>query len=237
MGIEGKVAVLAGGEGPLGRAVTRMLLTKGVKTFIGWNSAEEWEEARGLIPVEYEGQVAAMKVDLTKEEQARTLMEQARRRFGSIDILLHMVGMFYAGKLIWETDVSVFERLIDVNLKSAFLCSKYAITDMLEKGRGRILFFCGVGALNPKPRFGPYALSKSGLITLTQALREELKDTDIAVNTVMFSILDTPKTRKIPGCMPEKHVKLSDAADFLCSLCSDEFDVLSGSTLKVLGRL
>lgn len=237
MGIEGKVAVIAGGEGPLGRAVTGKFLAEGARAFIGWNSAEEWEEARSLIPGEYGGQVAGMKVDLTKEDQARALIEKAKEKFGSIDILLHMVGMFYAGKLIWETDTSIFEKLIHVNLKSAFLCSKYAVADMLEKGRGRILFFCGVGALSPKPRFGPYALSKSGLITLTQALREELKDTDIAVNTVMFSILDTPKTRKIPGCLPEKHVKLSDAANFLCSLCSDEFDVVSGSTLKLLGRL
>lgn len=237
MGIDGKVAVIAGGEGPLGRAVTRKFLANGVKTFIGWNSAEEWEEARGLIAPEYAGQVAGLKVDLTKEEQAKELMDRAREKFGSVDILLHMVGMFFTGKLVWETESSIFEKLLEVNLKSAFLCAKYAIGEMLKKGRGRVVFFPAAMAADPKPRFGPYAVSKSGLLSLAQVLREELKDTDITVNAVMFSVLDTPKTRKMPGGQPDKHVRPEAAASFLCSLCDDDCDALSGSTLKLFGRL
>lgn len=237
MSIEGKVAVLAGGEGPLGRAVTRKFLKKGVKIFIGWNSKEEWEEARGLIPGEFQRQIADMQVDLTKADQAKALMDQAKEKFGSIDILFHMVGMFYAGKMVWETETAVLEKLIDVNLKSAFLCAKYAIEEMHKKGRGRVVFFPARSVLQPKPGFGAYSLSKSGLVILAKALREELKETDITVNAVMFSILDTPKTRKMPGSQPEKHVKPSAVADFLTCLCADECDALSGSTLELFGRI
>ncbi len=237
MGIQGKVAVITGGEGPLGRAVTQKFLSQGAKILIGWNSAEEWEEARGLIPSDYKGKFADMQVDLTKEDQAEKLMEKAKNEFGTIDILLHAVGMFRPGQMIWETDTAILEKLIDVNLKSAFLCTKYAIRIMLEKGRGRVVVFPARVVLEPQPRFGAYAISKSGLLTLTQALREELKDTDITVNAVMFSVLDTPKTRKMPNPEPDKWVKPTDVADFLSSLCSDNCDALSGSTLKLFGKL
>ncbi|MEW6663640.1 MAG: SDR family NAD(P)-dependent oxidoreductase [Thermodesulfobacteriota bacterium] len=237
MSIEGKVAVITGGEGPLGRAVTQRFLSKGAKVFVGWNSAEEWAEAKGLIPGEVKNRIADMRADLTQEDRVSELMNRAKQQFGTIDLLLHMVGMFYAGKMVWETDTAVLEKLINVNLKSAFLCAKHAIQVMMEKKCGRIVFFPASVVITPKPRFGVYAVSKSGLISLTEALREELKDTAITVNSVMFSVLDTPKTRKMPHGEPEKHVKPSDVADFLTCLCSDECDALSGSTLKLFGKL
>ena len=237
MSLDGKVVVITGGEGPLGRAVSQKFLTEGAKIMIGWNSPEEWEEARGLIPGEYKGQIADMRVDLTKEDQAEKLMEKAKNEFGSVDILLHMVGMFSAGQMIWETDTALMEKLIEVNFKSAFLCSKHAIRIMLDKGRGRVVVFPARVVLEPQQRFGAYAISKSGLLTLVQALREELKDTAITVNAVMFSVLDTPKTRKMPDPQPDKFVKPADVADFLSSLCSDHCDALSGSTLKLFGKL
>lgn len=237
MSLQGRIAVITGGEGPLGRAVTEKFLSEGARILIGWHSPEEWEEAKGLIPGEYKGQFADMRVDLTKEDQAKKLMEKAKHEFGSIDMLLHMVGMFYAGQTLWETDTAIMERLLEVNLKSAFLCAKYAIRVMLEKGRGRVVVFPARVVEEPQPRFGAYAVSKSGLLTLTRALREELKDTGITVNAVMFSVLDTFKTRKMPNPQPDKWVKPADVADFLKALCSNECDALSGSTLKLFGKL
>ena len=237
MDIEGKVAVITGGEGPLGRAVTEKFLSMGAKIFIGWNSPEEWEEARKQIPSESRGQVGDMRVDLTKEDEAEKIMQEAKKKFGSIDILLHMVGMFFAGKRIWETDMGMMEKLLNVNLKSAFICSKHAIRIMLQNGNGRVVFFPPSLLLQPQQRFGAYAVSKSGLITLTEGLREELKDTKITVNAVMFSVLDTPKTRKMPNPEPEKWVQPPEVADFLSVLCSDDCHLLSGSTLKLFGKL
>ena len=164
-------------------------------------------------------------------------MKKARDTFGSIDILLHMVGFIRIGQKLWETDTAIFEKSLDTNLKSAFLCSKYAVRAMLEKGRGRIVFFPAQIAVQPGPLFGAYSVSKSGLITLMLTLREELKDTNITVNSVMPSVMDTPKTRGMPHAEPEKWVKPSEIADLLCHLCSDDCDAVSGSVLKVFGRL
>ena len=236
MNLKGKVAVIVGGEGPLGREVSKKFLAEGAKVLIGWYAQQEWEEAKGLLS-DYKGQFIDMNVDATKEEQVQKLMQRAKETFGSIDILLHMVGMVHIGPMIWETETATWERLMDVNLKSAFLCSKHAIRVMLEKGSGRIVFFPARVAQEPQPRFGAYAVSKSGLITLINALREELKETHIAVNGVMPSVMDTWRTRKMPHAEPDKWVKPSDVADLLYCLCSDEGKALSGSILKVFGKL
>jgi NAD(P)-dependent dehydrogenase (short-subunit alcohol dehydrogenase family) len=236
MKLEGKVVVITGGEGPLGRAVSKKFLAEGAKVVIGWHAPDEWEEAKGLI-ADYKGQFIDINFDATKEDSVAELMKKAKDAFGSIDILLHLVGHFHAGTMVWETDTAILDRLIEVNLKSAFLCSKYAIRVMLEKGRGRIVFFPARFAIEPKPRFGAYSISKAGLITLMLALREELKDTDITVNAVMPDAMDTWRTRKMPNAQPEKWVKPLNVAELLGSLCSDECDLVSGSILKVFGRL
>ena len=236
MSLKGKVTVIAGGEGPLGREVSKKFLAEGAKVLIGWYSQQEWEEAKGLLSA-YKGQFAEMRVDATKEGQVEKLMQRAKDTFGSIDILLHMVGMVHIGPMVWETETATWEKLMDVNLKSAFLCSKHAVRVMLEKKKGRIVFFPARVAQEPQPRFGAYAVSKSGLITLISALREELKGTNITVNGVMPSVMDTFRTRHMPNPDPDKWVKPSEIAELLCCLCSDECDALSGSILKVFGKL
>lgn len=236
MKLESKVVVITGGEGPLGRAVSKKFLAEGANLVIGWFAPEEWEEAKGLI-ADYKGKFVDMHVDATKEEQVEELMKKAKDKFGSIDILLPMAGHFHAGTMVWETDTTVFDQLIEVNLKSAFLCSKHAIRFMMEKGQGHIVLFPARFAIEPKPRFSTYAISKAGLITLVLALREELKDTDITVNAVMPDAMDTWRTRKMPNAQPDKWVKTSDVAKLICSLCSDECNIVSGSILKVFGKL
>lgn len=236
MNLDGKVAVITGGEGPLGRVVTKRFLAEGAKVVIAWYALEDWEEAKRLIAADQNGQLIDMHVDATKEDQVDNLMKKAKEAFGSIDILLHMVGLFHAGGMIWDTDTAIFEKLLEVNLKSTFLCSKHALKVMLERGRGRIVVFPPKAILTPGPPFSAYAISEAGLTTLMSALREELKETHITVNAIMPSVIDTPRTREMPFAEAEKGVKTWEIADLLCSLCSDKFDALNGSILKVFGR-
>ncbi len=236
MSLQGKVAVITGGEGPLGRAVSKTFLAEGANVIVGWYAQKEWEEAREFISGDRD-RLVDMNIDATNEEQVQKLMQKAVETFGSIDILLHMVGMIQMGPMLWDTEAKTWERLMDTNLKSAFLCSKHAIRVMLEKKSGRILFFPAKVAQEPQPGFGAYAVSKSGVITLINALREELKDTDITVNGVMPFIMDTFRTRHHPNAQPDKWVKPSDIAELLCMVCSDASGALSGSILKVFGKL
>jgi NAD(P)-dependent dehydrogenase (short-subunit alcohol dehydrogenase family) len=236
MNLKGKVAVMTGAEGSLGKVVTKRFLSEGVKVVLGWYALEAWEEAKGLIPSDYKGQFLDIHIDATKEEQVENLMKKAKDAFGSIDILLHMVGLFHAGGKIWETDATLFERLVDVNLKTTFLCCKHALKIMLERRCGHIVVFPPQVVLSPRPPFSAYAVSEAGLTALVSALREELKDTDITVNAIMPSVIDTPNTRGMPFAEAEKGAKTWEIADLLCFLCSNESNALSGSILKVFGK-
>jgi NAD(P)-dependent dehydrogenase (short-subunit alcohol dehydrogenase family) len=207
------------------------------KVVVGWYTPEDWREAEKRIPHEHRDRILDVRVDATKEDEVKNLVDKTVSRFGSLDVLIHMVGIFHAGPRIWETDTAMFERLIETNLKSAFLCGKHAVRRMLKTGRGRILFFPGKLPFEPKPGFGANAVSKAGMYTLVQALREELKETHITVNAVMPSIIDTWKTRKIHPELEGKMVNPADIARMLCSICSDDCEALSGSILKVLGEL
>ena len=138
--LKGKVAAMTGGEGPLGRVMCQKFLAAGASLVISWYASQEWEDAKSLIGG-YQGQFIDVQVDASKEDQVSELMKKAKDTFGSIDMLLHVVGMYYSGNMIWETDSFTYERLMEVNLKSAFLASKYALRYMLEKGKGRIILF------------------------------------------------------------------------------------------------
>jgi NAD(P)-dependent dehydrogenase (short-subunit alcohol dehydrogenase family) len=234
--LKGKVAVMTGGEGPLGRVVCQKFLAEGANVVMGWYASNEWGEAKSLIGG-YQGQFIDLQVDASKEDQVSELMKKAKDTFGSIDMLLHMVGMYYSGNRIWETDSATYDQLMEVNLKSAFLAAKYALRYMLERGKGRIILFPARIAVEPQPKYGAYAISKAGLITLTQVLREELRGTQITVNAVMPSVMDTFRTRRIPHAAIENWVKPAEVADLLCSVCSDDFNMVSGSILKVFGKL
>jgi NAD(P)-dependent dehydrogenase (short-subunit alcohol dehydrogenase family) len=235
MEIKDKIALITGGEGPLGRAVSKKFLAEGVRMVIGWYAQDEWCEAKELIS-DYKGQFIDMRVDVTKEEHIAELVKKAKDTFGSIDFLLYMAGAFHIGPMLWETDTATFNRLVDVNLKGAFLCSKHVVKVMLEKKQGRIVFFPAKFAIEPKPRFGAYAISKVGLITLMKALREELKETDITINAVMPDAIDTWRTRNTPNAQPDKWVKTSDIANLLYCVCSSECDILNGAILKTFGK-
>ncbi len=220
----------------MGREVGKKFLADGAKVMVGWFAEQEWKEAKGLMAPK-PGQLADMQVDATKEDQVQKLMQKTKETFGSIDVLLHMAGMVHIGPMLWETETSTWERLMDVNLKSAFLCAKHALRIMLEKKSGRIVFFPARVAQEPQPRFAAYAVSKSGLITLINALREELKETRITVNGVMPSVMDTFRTRHMPNPEPDKWVKPSEIAQLLSVICSDESDAVSGSIFKAFAKL
>ncbi len=234
MKLEGKVAVITGGAGPVGRAVSKKLLSDGAKVVIAWFGEEQWKEARELI-ADYKGQYIDMQVDATNEKQVADLMKNTKEKFGGVDALIHTVGLFSAGTMLWETDTAVLQRLIDVNFTSGFICAKYAIKYMMEKQKGRLVFFPAKFAIDPPPGIGAFSVSSAALITLITALREELKDTEITANGIMPCVIDTWKTRKMPDYDPNKMTSTIDIADLVSYICSDESSALSGSILKVLG--
>jgi NAD(P)-dependent dehydrogenase (short-subunit alcohol dehydrogenase family) len=236
--LNGKVAVIIGGEGNVGKAVTAKFLAEGANVVIDWFSKDEWEGAKRLIPGSYDGEYIDICADSTKEDQVENLMKRSEEVFGSIDILIHTPGLLLMPpKKIWELDALSWNKIIEMNLTSAFLCTKHAIKIMLGKRKGSIIYFPSRGALEPKGGSTAYGIAKTGLVTLMLGLREELIDTDITVNCITPAIMVTPKTKMLPNADPSKWVTPEQIADFLCCICSDEGKILSGSILKLYAKI
>ena len=238
MALSGQVAVITGGTGHLGSVVTLRFLDGGAMVAVPWRHEDGWRELEGRLSEEQRERCLGVRADLTDEEQVRELMGAAAERFGALDILLNLAGAYAFGRKLWETDAATWERMMAVNLRTAFLCSKHALPAMLKAGRGRIVNVSSKACEDLQPGAAAYAVAKAGLLTLTGALREELKGTGVTVNAVMPSIIDTPATRELmPKADPAKLVTPEQVADALVALCGDECDGVSGSVLRLFGSL
>lgn len=238
MELEGQAAVITGGAGNLGSVVTRRMLEEGAQVLIPWYKEEKWQGLQGDLPEELKEHCHGLEADLTREGDVQRTMQAAVDRFKKLDILLNLVGGFAFGKKVWEMDVGLWDKMMDMNLKSTFLCAKHALPHMIERGHGRIVNVSSKACVDIQPGASAYAVSKGGIVTLTRALREELKGTGVTANAIMPSIIDTPVTRDLmPGGDPEKWVSRDDIADALVALCSDRLQGVSGSVLRLFGEL
>lgn len=235
---EGKIALITGGAGNLGRAVVQRFLEDGYSVLVPWHSREKYDSLRGDLDPGMAKRVEGIEADLTEEGDVSRVMQHLRENLGNPSVLLNLVGGFAFGAKVWEMDLGTWQKMLTLNLTTAFLCCKHTIPLMREMGGGAIVNVSSKACEDLQAGASAYAVSKGGIITLTRCLREELKGTGITVNAIMPSIIDTPVTREImPGGDPEKWVRPTEIAEALVSLCDGRWEALSGSVLRFFGEL
>ena len=238
MSAETCVAVITGGTGNLGRVVTERFLREGREVAVPWHKEEEWKNLQEGLDPEMPGRCWGIQVDLTDEDQVKDFVDKVMSRFGRIDHLLNLVGGFSFGSNIWEIELRDWERMMDMNLRTCFLCCKHALPPMLEAGAGSIVNVSSKACEDIQPGAAAYAVAKGGVRTFTRALREELKGTGVTANAIMPSIIDTPVTRELmPDASPEKWVRPEQIASVLLWLCGGGSEAVSGSVLRLFGEL
>jgi NAD(P)-dependent dehydrogenase (short-subunit alcohol dehydrogenase family) len=232
------IAVITGATGNVGQAVTQQFLEEGAAVVVAWHAEEEWRRVEASLDAGGAGRCLGIKADVTEEQQVQSLMKKAVDRFGTIDFLLNLVGGFAFGKPVWETDLGTWDKMMNLNLKSAFLCTKHVLPIMLKAGRGKIVNVSSKACVDIQPGAAAYAVAKAGIVTFTRAVREEVKGTGITVNAIMPSIIDTPATRKLmPKADRSKWVTTEQIARTLVGLCSEESGAINGSVLRLFGGL
>ncbi len=236
--IRGRVALVTGATGVLGRAVVKRLLEEGVLVAAAYRDESGFRElVEQLSPPD--GSLAGFRADLTSEAEVRGLVEAVVRRFGRIEALLNLVGTYRGGTEIAETPVEDWDFLMATNLKTAFLCSRAVLPEMVKAGRGHIVSVAARPAVETKgrARSAAYAVSKAGVVVLTAALAEETRRSGITANCVIPGTIDTPRNRaQIPGADPAKWVPADDVAKVIVFLISDASAVTSGAAIPVYGR-
>lgn len=231
-----KVAIITGGTGGLGVAVTGRFLEAGANGVVASHSTEKFNTLKG----QWEGMGGAcqfIETDVLDEDSVRRLVAQVLDRYGKIDILANLVGGFLGGVPLSETTLEQWERQMSLNLKSAFLCSKQVFNAMKQQRWGRIINVGSKGGLQGTAGMSAYSAAKAGVINLTQSLAEEGREHDITANVVIPSIIDTPDNRKaMPDADFDRWVKPESIADVLVFLSSETAGDVSGAVVPVFGK-
>ncbi len=233
-----KLAVVTGGTGHVGRRLIPKMIDSGWHVVAPWRSTSSWEEFYSSLSSDSQNACTGIEADLTNDSNVRSLMENTYQRFDRIDALINLVGMFSFGTGIHEMTCDKWHAILDVNLTSVFLCCKHVLPAMLGSGQGSIVNFSSKAAVDIQPGAAAYAVAKSGVITLTEALREELKNTDITVNAIMPGIINTEATRRLmPKANHSKWTQPDHITDTIISLCNGSLKNVSGSVLRMFGKM
>ena len=223
MGVDGKVVLIAEGSGALGQT--------GVPAF-SKAGAQVITVDRNPPSIQVGGRVA-MKADVTDEADIRRLVDEVIQTADRIDTLINLVGGFSIGRVV-ETDASLWQRMLTMNLTAAFLLSKAVLPHMLERRTGRIVHVAARAALEPFPGAAAYIVSKSGLVALIRTLSLELTGSGVTVNGVLSATIDTPANRNsMPDADPSKWARPESIAQTLIFLASDEASQINGALIPV----
>ena len=235
MRFSGKVALVAGGTGGLGRAVALAFVEEGARVVVTYRDQKEFDALRseaGANGSSIEGHV----VDVTDETAVRQLLDRVLAQHGRLDLLVNTVGGYVGGVNLWDLDPKVFDRMVALNLRSCYALSRAAIPAMLKQKHGAIVNVAAKAALDHGAGASAYAASKAGALALMDSLAAEVKGTGVRVNSILPSIIDTEANRKaMPNADFAKWPKPEEIARVILFLCSDDAKVIQGAAVPVYG--
>lgn len=238
MNLSGKVLVITGADGALGGAVATVLGKYGARlALITHGPVPSGVAAASASDVLHFGGI-----DLTLPDAARSVMDSVVKQAGRIDGLINVAGGFRWEKVAGGS-LDAWDSMYALNLKTAVAACQAALPHLLQAGggpmrAGRIVNVGALGAAKAAAGMGAYAASKAGVAKLTEALADELKGRGITVNAILPSTLDTPRNRlDMPEADFSRWVTLTEAAEVIAFLVSDEASAVTGALIPVVGRV
>lgn len=234
--LAGKVAVITGAASGIGRAAARVFVEQGARVVAGDRNpkVEALADPKVVVPV-----VA----DVSRREGALALVQAAESAFGGLDILFNNAGIERQATVV-DTTEEVWHEILDGNLKSVFLCCKYAIPAMLRRGGGAIVNNASINGIRGNTTLAAYQASKGGVVALTYSIAIDYAPHGIRCNAVCPGTIDTPmagtRTPEALAAMIAKHPlgrmgKPEEVAWVACFLASDRASFLTGLAVPVAG--
>lgn len=235
--LENKVVLITGATGGMGSAVVREFVRTEAQLALTSQSPQKLERLVGELDLPAERAFTVV-ADVTNESQVEDLGRVILSQFGHVDVLLNTVGGWSGGDRVEETSVGDWDHMLSLNLRSAFLLSRMVIPYMQERGWGRIVHVGSKTGAEPRPKQVGYAVSKSGLITLTKVIAAELKGSGTTANVVLPSIIDTLATRAaMPKANTDKWVPPEQIAAMMRFLCSEAAGSINGAAIPIYGAV
>ena len=235
IGFAGKVILVAGGTGGLGRAVSLTFLREGAKVVVTYFHLEEFAALQGAAGVDGTS-LEGHSVDVTNEVAVGQIVNQIIAEHGRLDAMINTVGGYAGGVKLWDLDTKTFERMLALNLRAGYALTRAAIVPMLKQKSGAIVNVAAKAAFDHAGGASAYAASKAAALAMIDSLAADAKGSGVRVNSILPSIIDTPANRK---AMPEADFapwpKPEDIARVILFLCSDEARVIHGAAIPVYG--
>lgn len=229
----GRVALVTGGTGALGQAVTLRLLADGAVVAVPYISEAERDALRSRTGAGERERLLLVRADVTDERAMADLAADLRARHGRVDILAALVGGFAPGGLL-DTDRTTWDRMLLLNLTATFTAARAVVPGMVAAGSGRVVTVASRAVLPPAGGFIAYTVAKSGVIAFTQALAQELRGSGVTANCVLPSTMDTPANR---AAMPDSDrrgwVPVESVAAAIAFLVGDAAAHVTGALLTV----
>ena len=230
------VAVITGGTGALGRAIVPLLMRRKFNLAVSYlipEEAAQFEDDTGFDNDEG----ILRRVDCTDPSQIEAFLGEVVDAYGHINVLCSLVGGWAGGRDVSETDDVRFDRMIDLNLRSAFFTVRAAIPHMVDAEWGRIIVVSSRAAIDPPTGQAAYNIAKAGVLALAKSAAVELDDTNVTANALMPSVIDTKATRDaLPYADYVKWPKPHDIAAVVDFLSSPESAVIDGAGIPVYGQ-
>lgn len=239
--LENKVCIVTGALGGLGQTAVKTFLHNGA-TVVGVDSekvlTDEFRKSVFWQTVEKHNKWKFRATDVLSESHVNELTKETLQKYSKIDILINLVGGIYPWSEVTEVETKTWDFTIDLNLKSTFLCSREVLKIMKTQKNGKIINVGAIAGLKGGSKAGPYGVAKAGVINLTETMAEENKIHNIQINAIVPSIIDTPANRKsMPDADFSNWVKAEEIAELLLFLASDKSSGVTGSIIKVPGRV
>jgi NAD(P)-dependent dehydrogenase (short-subunit alcohol dehydrogenase family) len=231
-------ALITGGTGGLGRAVTETFLDRGfrcVVPFVEERQSETMREALGER--EAEGRLVLAHADLFEEGSVAEVARAADDAGAPLHAAVNLVGGFDAPGPVHEVPVERFEAQLRINLRPAYLVCAAVLPGMLARGTGAIVCVSSRAALRPFPGAAGYVTAKAGVLAFVDALASECTPAGVRVNAVVPGIIDTPANRASqPDADHSRWTSPAEVAQAIAYLCSEEASAIAGAHVPVYGQ-
>lgn len=235
--LAGRVVLIPGGLGGLGSAVSQAFVEAGATVVVA-GETEPSDELHTLQAALGKGgeRLSYQRADAAQEADVEALVWSVVEQHHRLDILVNLIGGWSAGQPVSALELATWQKMFDLNLRTAFLLAKHAAHPMSQQNWGRILHVSSRTARSGRRNAAAYAISKNAVINLAEIQAEELREARITVNAILPSIIDTPANRaSMPNVDFSRWPKAEEVARVLLFLASDDAKLISGAAIPVYG--